>query len=497
MSTTQQPLVFDSDRGVPRPARADEPLAVGALTVAGGVGQFGQSPPATPTALPGDWGATLQAVIQQLLASGAATDSRDRDWSDGLGAAVALSRLGPYQSGRIIIGSSQGWTVLDQPAAASGRLRALVARSGAVEQVAPGVSAASLGYADVVAYGAQAPAAAVDGTLWFSEVPEQGVQVRSPAGWRRLENLLRDASTALPGLARLADAAAISNGTAGRVVDAAQLWAVHSKADAAQAAADGAQATADGAQATADGAQAAATAAQGSANAAQATANGAQAAANGAQTAANQAQATANGAQTAAAGAQASADAAQAAASAAQATANSAWKPVDATTTTKGLVQLADAAALNTRTAGRIVDAAQLNATGRVLNTKHFRDPGGVTASQDLVSANQADFIYQPVSDNSVIYIWATFELTTSYLTPVYSISSVAIGMNGQSLGAFEQTAESDRDSLRLVTASALHEAVLINSSAPISFVVLHSINNPSAYTATQYIRFTVVEVAN
>lgn len=165
-----------------------------------------------------------------------------------------------------------------------------------------------------------------------------------------------DATSSAFGLVRLADQVAVAAGTAGRVVDAAQLKEVATTASGAQAAA-----------ATAD---AAASAAAQAANAAAATANGAMPRAGGAFTgdvAFNASIKLPTG------------TTAQRPAGAPgvvrfntetgtyEGYADAGWVPFgsapDATTTSKGIVQLADVTAIAAGTAGRVVDAAQLKAS--------------------------------------------------------------------------------------------------------------------------------------
>ena len=219
------PLILDTSRGVYRRLKPGDGLSVpGSLAVTGGPGFFGAEPLEAQVPITGSWGQSLTDVLAALVEAGLLQDGRAAGWADSLAAAVALSSVGPYKVGRLIIGSGTGWKALDQPLPVSGVLQALVARSGSPEEEAPGVQAQALGYAPVVGYNVE-PAQPVVGTLWFSSDIQNGAQVRSSSGWVRLESFLRGATTAASGLVQLADAAAIAAGTAGRVVDAAQLKA--------------------------------------------------------------------------------------------------------------------------------------------------------------------------------------------------------------------------------------------------------------------------------
>jgi hypothetical protein len=93
------------------------------------------------------------------------------------------------------------------------------------------------------------------------------------AGTTAVTLAVDDATSAAKGVVQLADAAAVTAGTGGRVVDAGQLKAVSDRVTTAQTAATGAQTTATAAQTAATAAQTTANTANTAATAAQTTAN--------------------------------------------------------------------------------------------------------------------------------------------------------------------------------------------------------------------------------
>lgn len=220
-----KPLVFDPSRGLPREVAAQEPLQIpGPLAAAAGVGFHGTPPPASKAPVGGDWGESLAAVVEALIAAGFAADLRPQDWAAALASIRQLSHLGPYQVGRVVVGSVNGWAVLDQPLGSPGELQALIAGAGAAQTLPGGTQAQGLGYATVVAESAQEPLTVQRGSLWADSANKR-FWIRTASGWVEITQYLPDATTSSKGLVQLADSAAIHAGTAGRVVDAAQLKA--------------------------------------------------------------------------------------------------------------------------------------------------------------------------------------------------------------------------------------------------------------------------------
>jgi len=172
----QTPLIWDAVRGVSRQLDpADGLRSPGGLGVDGPLGFWGQEAllSAQPQAS-GDWATSLEALVDALVAYGLIGDDRAADWSSGLSQVADLGRVGGYATGRLAVGSINGWTVLEQPAAEAGVIQALVARSGGGEIQAGGGELKQLAYSPIASYGA-APAGGTPrvAAFWFDSAAER------------------------------------------------------------------------------------------------------------------------------------------------------------------------------------------------------------------------------------------------------------------------------------------------------------------------------------
>jgi hypothetical protein len=180
-----KPLVFDVARGVNRQLDAGEGLAIdGALQLKGGAGFFGVSPLVAAPPVSGPWGQTVDELISALSLMGLIADNRPAGWTAAINGITALSNVGPYEPGRLIIGSITGWMQLDQPAAVPGVIQVPASHAGATE-VHPStrLPMQQLAYSPILSYGAAAPPSTpLAGALWF-DTTSNALKVFSGSGW--------------------------------------------------------------------------------------------------------------------------------------------------------------------------------------------------------------------------------------------------------------------------------------------------------------------------
>jgi len=170
----------------------------------------------------------------------------------------------------------------------------------------------------------------------------------------------------------------------------------------------------------------------------------------------------------------------------------------DATTTTKGLVQLADAAAITNRTAGRVVDAAQLSAAGRVLNVTHYTDGGAYGTSTTYILANQLYFNYTPKSANSKLILHATFQAGIARIDDLYTTGFFSLSEGLAAIGtSLELTSQGGAHGSKVESAGALSCSLTNTSTNNRQFGILHRTNYVSAPVRTANIQCTIIEVAN
>lgn len=184
--TTYAPLVFDPVRGIPVVLDSADTLAIGHLQLANSLALFTGPGNRGATRIQGDWDETVSALVQGLVSLGLLDDHRSSSWADGINAAGALSRLGPYEPGRLIIGGMTGWQVLDQPAILPGVIQAVTAHAGPPETLASGRSVQQLGYCSLISIGARPAAAGVSaGSLWFdTSVTPAALRIHDGRGWQ-------------------------------------------------------------------------------------------------------------------------------------------------------------------------------------------------------------------------------------------------------------------------------------------------------------------------
>ena len=164
-----KPLVFDSGRGVPRALESADVLYLpGDLLVDGFVGFYGNTPaPKQPVG--GDWAVTLDQLVNGLALLGLISDERSSGWDSGLAGLGDLTAIGSYEPGRLIIGSTTGWTQLDQPAMVPGVIQVPTAHAGLREiNPANGLPVQTLAYSPILSYGAKSPPTTPQvASLWF------------------------------------------------------------------------------------------------------------------------------------------------------------------------------------------------------------------------------------------------------------------------------------------------------------------------------------------
>jgi len=187
----QKPLVFDSVRGVPRALDPGDALHLpGDLRLGGQVGFYGITPGPQPQ-VAGNWGQTLDQLVNALALLGLINDKRPANWQSGINSLSSASAVGPYEPGRLIIGSITGWMQLDQPAPVPGVIQVVTAHAGATEtNPVSGLPVQQLAYSPVLSYGATAPAtAALTGALWFDSTANE-LKVWTGSAWRSVQPAL-------------------------------------------------------------------------------------------------------------------------------------------------------------------------------------------------------------------------------------------------------------------------------------------------------------------
>lgn len=227
----QIPLIWDDAHGVSKQLDPADGLRLqGGLQAAGPLSFYGAAPVAAAAPLNGNWGNSVDQLITALVKLGLFSDSRPAGWRTGLDQVVALGGLGPYEPGRLVIGSVTGWLPLDQPALEPGVIQVPAAHAGAAE-TRPGSSTPvqTLAYSPLLAFKPTAPAGKPQpGALWFDS-SKNLLKVWTGTAWAKtdpagLEALLKD----LTGLA--AGQLIVSNGldglqllNAGQYVPGAQV----------------------------------------------------------------------------------------------------------------------------------------------------------------------------------------------------------------------------------------------------------------------------------
>ncbi|MCE2835628.1 MAG: hypothetical protein LW834_01295, partial [Cyanobium sp. 49614_E6] len=207
----QKPLVFDTGRGIPRALdQADALHLPGDVQLEGKVGFYGATPGSKPS-VAGPWGQTIDELIKALAALGLITDARPQGWINGITSIGTVSNVGPYEPGRLIIGSVTGWMQLDQPAAVAGVIQAPISHAGAAEtNPISGLPMQQLAYSPILSYSATPPPTrALAGALWF-DVPNATLKVFNGASWQpvqasELTQLVSAISGALKGSLLVAD----------------------------------------------------------------------------------------------------------------------------------------------------------------------------------------------------------------------------------------------------------------------------------------------------
>ncbi|MCE2836700.1 MAG: hypothetical protein LW834_07030 [Cyanobium sp. 49614_E6] len=230
----QKPLVFDTSRGVPRVLDPVDGLHLpGDLKLDGKVGFYGGAPAVQPT-VAGSWAQTLDDLTKALAALGLIVDLRPPGWNTGINSLSSASAVGPYEPGRLIIGSITGWAALDQPAKVPGVIQVPTSHAGLQEiNPANGLLIEGLAYSPVLSYGPTAPPTpAQAAALWF-DTTTSTLKVFSGSAWQeaapgQVSQLVATLKTAGPGSLLVADGAggvtvvSAGVGAAGRslVVDA-------------------------------------------------------------------------------------------------------------------------------------------------------------------------------------------------------------------------------------------------------------------------------------
>lgn len=178
-----RPLVLDSDRGIPQVLEPGEVLEVGGVN--GTVGGFRHTGGVLAfnnrqglQRIPELYGRStdvLTQVVDSLVELGLFEDHRRADWADGFAGLNQVMELGPYCTGRLIVGSRGGWTALDLPAHQPNILQ-VPARVNSV-----------LAYAPVVTIGATPPLRPAPGCVWIDPAtPTHGARMRAyvePGRW--------------------------------------------------------------------------------------------------------------------------------------------------------------------------------------------------------------------------------------------------------------------------------------------------------------------------
>ena len=194
-----KPLVFDSGRGVPRALESADVLYLpGDLLVDGFVGFYGNTPaPKQPVG--GNWAVTLDQLVNGLALLGLISDERSSGWDSGLAGLGDLTAIGSYEPGRLIIGSTTGWTQLDQPAMVPGVIQVPTAHAGLREiNPANGLPVQTLAYSPILSYGAKSPPTTPQvAALWFDTAAGE-LKIYDGRVWRPvLPEQLRDLAAAI------------------------------------------------------------------------------------------------------------------------------------------------------------------------------------------------------------------------------------------------------------------------------------------------------------
>lgn len=192
------PLIWDSSRNVARQLEAADGLQLsGGLGVDGPLGFYGQVPVTARPLIGGSWGTSLTQALEALIDYGLLGDGRPQGWGSGLDQVISLGELGAYETGRLIVGSTAGWTNLDQPAREVGVIQVPAAYAGQAESLPSGGVMRRLAYTPVLSYGLQPPAPLpMAGALWFDSAARR-LRVWSGSAWEGVNSAGLDAIQAV------------------------------------------------------------------------------------------------------------------------------------------------------------------------------------------------------------------------------------------------------------------------------------------------------------
>jgi hypothetical protein len=169
-----RPLVFAAE-GFPQVLDAADLLEVGGPAggfrhAGGALGFFGVAGFTAPPRIGGDFIDSLDQLIRALGGEGLILDQRLADWPLKVAGFRQFQAVGPYSTGRLIVGSSGGWTALDLPADQPDVLQVPARVNG------------RLAYAPVISRGPSAPLRPANGSLWFDTSTPGRVRIRIRSG---------------------------------------------------------------------------------------------------------------------------------------------------------------------------------------------------------------------------------------------------------------------------------------------------------------------------
>jgi hypothetical protein len=144
----------------------------------------------TPPRIGGSLIASLDATIRALSATGYAVDERLADWGQLAIILESLAAVGPFVTGRLVVGSTGGWTALDLPAERPGMVQC-PARAGGVLAYVPVTSMTAMPpprpevgclWGDVSNGAARIRLRMFDGNAWIDALPQRLLNLQDAIG---------------------------------------------------------------------------------------------------------------------------------------------------------------------------------------------------------------------------------------------------------------------------------------------------------------------------
>lgn len=135
--------------------------------------------------------------------------------------------------------------------------------------------------------------------------------------------------------------------------------------------------------------------------------------------------------------------------------------------------------------------------SGLILKAQFFTDVGSGTTSTSFVNANSANFSYTPVSTNSTLILIATFQAQATYWANNVSYSYHSLGESSAEIGAAYINGMNSIAGIGSLAMASIQASLSNTSTSARTFQIRHKSINTNVTAKSEYIRLTILEVAN